>query len=194
MNKHHKHTIRAIYDDHTIRVYQAYSPRIAMPALDAGRFVPPFRMERMTWIKPSFNWMMYRCGFAKKEGQERVLAIDITREGFEWALTNSAASRFLPEVHASYEAWKEEVVAKPVRVQWDPERNWKLGLIPGMRSIQIGLSGQAVHHYVNDWIVRIEDATETAHAAATAATPDALPCVLERLYPLPERLVQVCYE
>jgi hypothetical protein len=38
----------------------------------------------MTWIKPSFLWMMYRCGWATKPGQERVLAIQITREGFEW--------------------------------------------------------------------------------------------------------------
>ena len=40
----------------------------------------------MTWIKPSFLWMMYRCGWGLKEGQETVLAVEITREGFEWAL------------------------------------------------------------------------------------------------------------
>jgi hypothetical protein len=46
-------------------------------------------MERMTWIKPSFLWMMYRSGWGKKDsGQNRILAIDITREGFEWVLEN----------------------------------------------------------------------------------------------------------
>lgn len=37
-------------------------------------------MERMTWIKPSFLWMMYRAGWGfKDKGQRRVLAIDISR-------------------------------------------------------------------------------------------------------------------
>jgi Domain of unknown function (DUF4291) len=41
-------------------------------------------MGRMTWIKPSFNWMTYRSGYATKPGQEVVLGIDIAREGFDW--------------------------------------------------------------------------------------------------------------
>ncbi|MGQ4428813.1 DUF4291 family protein, partial [Streptomyces violaceoruber] len=40
----------------------------------------------LTWVKPSFLWMMYRCGWAAKAGQETVLAVEIGREGFEWAL------------------------------------------------------------------------------------------------------------
>ena len=47
--------IRAVYGEKTIRVYQAYNHAIADTALDAGRFVsPPFKLTRMTWIKPSF--------------------------------------------------------------------------------------------------------------------------------------------
>jgi hypothetical protein len=161
--------IRAVFDDTTIRVYQAYRPEIAVAALAAGRFMPPFKMERMTWIKPSFNWMMYRSGYASKPGQENVLGIDITRAGFEWALANAALSRFMPDVHASYEAWQHDVASKPVRIQWDPERDWRLQPIEGVRSIQIGLSGEAVHRYVDEWIVRIEDVTPLAHAAARGA-------------------------
>src|SRR4051812_17137799 len=37
---------------------------MAEPALSAGTFVPPFKAGRMTWIKPSFLWMMYRSGWA----------------------------------------------------------------------------------------------------------------------------------
>jgi hypothetical protein len=59
--------VRAVYTDTTITVYQAYSAEIAAPALRAGRFVP-FKRERMTWIKPSFLWMMYRCGWAAEPG------------------------------------------------------------------------------------------------------------------------------
>ena len=53
------HQIRAVYDATTIRVYQAYSEIIADSTLAHGTFVsPPFKTERMTWIKPSFLWMM----------------------------------------------------------------------------------------------------------------------------------------
>ncbi len=59
--------IRAVYDDKTIRVYQAYGDDIADAALAHGTFVaPPFKMGRMTWIKPSFLWMMYRAAGATK--------------------------------------------------------------------------------------------------------------------------------
>src|SRR5579862_4679915 len=101
-----EHVIRAVYTDRTIRVYQAYGPEIAMPALETGRFVPPFIRMRMTWIKPSFNWMIYRSGCATKSGQEVVLGIDITREGFEWALENAALARYAPGVYASQEEWQ----------------------------------------------------------------------------------------
>lgn len=68
--------IRALYDADTLRVYQAYSESIADAALAHGTFVsPPFKMERMTWIKPSFLWMMYRAGWGYKDpGQARILA------------------------------------------------------------------------------------------------------------------------
>ena len=73
--------IRAVYGEHTIRVYQAYSDPIADAALAHGTFVsPPFKMERMTWIKPSFLWMMYRAGWGlKDEGQKRILAKEANR-------------------------------------------------------------------------------------------------------------------
>ncbi|EFG35342.1 DUF4291 family protein [Fusobacterium vincentii] len=65
------------FDDKTIRVYQAYNNVIADEAIKLGTFGEHFSLTRMTWIKPSFLWMMYRCGWAEKENQERILAIDI---------------------------------------------------------------------------------------------------------------------
>jgi hypothetical protein len=180
--------IRAAYSDSTVRVYQAYRPEIALPALEAGRFVPPFSLSRMTWIKPSFNWMMYRSGHASKPGQEVVLGIDITREGFEWALKNAVLSKFTPSVHSSPEKWQSLLTARPVRIQWDPERDWRLQPIEGIRAIQIGLSGEAVKRYVDQWVVRVEDVTPMARMVAAAVEsgtpPSPLPSAAERPYPL----------
>ena len=154
--------IRARYDEATITVYQAYPPEIAAPALTAGRFVPPFKRERMTWIKPSFCWMMYRCGWATKSGQERVLAVRITRSGFELALEHAALSHFQPDLHPDRRTWADQVKRSPVRVQWDPERDIHLAPLP-YRSLQVGLSGPAVARYVDEWTVGIEDVTDLAN-------------------------------
>lgn len=154
--------IRAFYDEKTIRVYQAYSDAIADSALKHQTFVaPPFKMERMTWIKPSFLWMMYRAGWGyKDEGQKRILAIDITREGFEWALAHSCPSH--PEPGMSTEEWEQLKSRSPVRIQWDPERDLLLQPLPH-RAIQIGLSKEAVRLYAGEWIQRITDVTLLAH-------------------------------
>ncbi|CAM1362399.1 conserved hypothetical protein [Tenacibaculum litopenaei] len=152
--------IRADYNDDTITIYQAYNELIANHAVLNQTFVsPPFKKERMTWIKPSFLWMMYRCGWAQKENQERILAIKIKREGFEWALNNSSLSRYHTEKQDSYDDWKVELQKSPVRIQWDPERDIALNPLP-YRSIQIGIKGIAVDKYLSEWIVQIEDITE----------------------------------
>ncbi|KAF0811239.1 hypothetical protein IGB42_04297 [Andreprevotia sp. IGB-42] len=153
--------IRAVYDDRTIRVYQAYSDAIADSALANGTFVsPPFKMERMTWIKPSFLWMMYRAGWGlKDESQKRILAIDITREGFEWALAHSCLSHADPSM--SKEEWEHLKNSAPVRIQWDPERDLMLQPLP-YRAIQIGLSKEAVQLYINEWICGISEVTRLA--------------------------------
>ncbi|MEV4613975.1 DUF4291 domain-containing protein [Kitasatospora sp. NPDC049258] len=180
--------VRAAYDDSSLVVYQAYPASIAEPALAAGRFVPPFKRERMTWIKPSFRWMMYRSGWGTKAGQERVLAVRISREGFEWALAHACLSHQDRERHASAADWKAELAASPVRVQWDPERSIRLGAL-GHRAIQVGLTGEAVHRYVDGWITGVEDVTalaHRAHALVRAGDPAGAQALLpiETRYPL----------
>ncbi len=154
--------VRAAYDEHTITVYQAYPAEIARPALAAGTFVPPFGTGRMTWIKPSFLWMMYRCGWGGKANQEHVLGVRITREGFEWALAHASLSHFDASVHPDHPTWEAVRDRSPVRVQWDPDRSVTLDRLD-RRAIQVGLSGEAVRRYVGGWIEEIVDVTPLAH-------------------------------
>jgi hypothetical protein len=184
--------IRARFNDTALTVYQAYSPAIAEAALAAGRFVPPFKLGRMTWIKPSFLWMMYRSGWATMTGQERVLAIAISREGFEWALAHSCLSHYDSTVHRDEAQWAALKQASPVRVQWDPERTLTLDPLP-YRAIQVGLSGEAVNRYVEDWTIGITDTTSLAReihdlAAAGNRAGAASRLPVERPYPLPDTL------
>ena len=151
--------IRAVYTADTIRVYQAYRSEIAEQAVKLGHFGDKFSLERMTWIKPSFLWMMYRCGWAKKEGQERVLAIDIDRTGFDSMLKNAVVSSYKKELGISMDEWKAQIHSSEIRVQWDPERDI-YGNPLNYRSLQLGIRGESVKKYVYEWTKNITDITD----------------------------------
>lgn len=125
-------------------VYQAYSSAIADPSLAAGRFVAPFSFERMTWVKPSFAWMMERCGWATKPGQERVLAVHLRREAFDHAVRRAVCG---PGSRGA-----------PLRLQWDPERDLEGKTLP-WRSLQLGIGPAFARAYAERWVVRLEDLT-----------------------------------
>ncbi|WP_329293487.1 DUF4291 domain-containing protein [Streptomyces pseudovenezuelae] len=156
------HRIRALHTDSTITVYQAYAPEIGLPAVQEGCFPAAWKRDRMTWIKPSFLWMMYRCGWGAKAGQETVLAVEITRDGFEWALRHACLSSYVRGVHPDQAAWQRQLKRAPARVQWDPERDLHLRPMP-YRSLQLGLSGEAARRYADEWITSIRDVTPLAH-------------------------------
>jgi hypothetical protein len=181
--------VRASHSDTSVVVYQAYSAAIALPAVQSQRFVAPFRLQRTTWIKPSFLWMMYRSGWAQKSGQEHILRITLRRDAFDWFLEQAVLSHYVPEVHPSEAQWKKQVHAAPVVVQWDPERNAALQPLSG-RTIQLGLRGSAVQRYVAEAIVSIEEATSMARRARNDLAQkkdDLLHDILaaERIYPVP---------
>jgi hypothetical protein len=177
-----EHEIRAVYNDQTIRVYQAFSDEIADSAINKGTFAtPPFKIDRMTWIKPSFLWMMYRSGWGKKDtNQKRILAIDISHDGFIWALKNSCLSHFDPKIYSSKEEWEELKKKSFVTIQWDPERNIFLEKL-NYRSIQIGLSPEAVNLYVNNWINKITDITELCKSIQQKLLEENIPTAISQL-------------
>lgn len=154
--------ICADFDRETIVVYQAYNDAIADAALAAGRFVAPFSFNRMTWIKPSFLWLMERSGWGTKSNQTRILAVRIKRSGWEMALESGVLTAFEPSVHPSIASWHEQFQVTPVHVQWDPERSIH-GKKLDYRAIQVGISRTLIDKYVSDWITEIHDLTETTN-------------------------------
>jgi hypothetical protein len=156
-----EHEIRADYDGRSIVVYQAYGVAIARPALQNNRFVPPFSLNRMTWIKPSFLWLMERSNWGLKSGQEMILAVRITRQGWEEALSHAVLTAYDPRVYHDYKDWQAQFEHALVHVQWDPERTMRGKSLPA-RSIQVGLSRHIIEKYVNDWTIEIRDYTPLA--------------------------------
>ncbi|KAI4263307.1 MAG: hypothetical protein L6R42_001538 [Xanthoria sp. 1 TBL-2021] len=107
----------------------------------------------MTWVKPSWAWMISGYSF-KDPGQERILAIKMTHSNFRQLLLQASVTG-----HGNVLTAEDK--ARPVRVQWDPERSVRLEMLP-YRSIQIGISGEVSVKWVEEWVESIEDVTEMA--------------------------------
>ncbi len=141
-------------------VYQAYKPAIADFAVQNQCLGgADFSYGRMSWIKPNFLWMMYRCGWASKESQERVLAFWLDRLAFEEILGQAVFSTFTAGNYASAEAWKQELATKPGRLQWDPDHDPYGGKMP-RRAIQLGLKGEMLEKFGKQQVTLIEDVTD----------------------------------
>lgn len=159
--------VRAQYDSDTITVYQAYKTSIADAAVDKQKLTasPDFRPGRMTWVKPSWAWMMYRSGYSHKDpGQARILALKMKHEHFFGLLDRGVLTTHGPaavdDVQKQDKPGAREKSAD-VKIQWDPERSAKLEILP-YRSIQIGIPGALSAAWANEWIVSIEDVTDKA--------------------------------
>lgn len=152
--------IRANYDRDTIVIYQAYSDNIADVALKLQRFASPFSFHRMTWIKPSFLWLMHRSNWGQKAHQQRTLAVHISRAGWEKALSLGTLTHPERSVFPNASVWETEFANSPVHIQWDTERSLR-GAGLNHFSIQVGIGRQMIQEYVDQWIVRIEDLTTT---------------------------------
>lgn len=185
--------IRADFDRASMVVYQAYPDAIADVAVRQQKFGPPFSVGRMTWIKPSFLWLMHRSNWGRKSGQERTLAVRIRRSGWEAALGEAVLTGYEPGAHGSPEAWRQSFERASVHVQWDPERTVRGAGLPH-DSIQVGLGRGIIQRFVDDWVVSITDLTplvqklrkhldEGRAAQATRLLPG------EAVYPVPAGLV-----
>ncbi len=177
--------IRADYDDEGIYVYQAFRPSTVASALAHGTFADGFSMDRMTWIKPSFGWMLYRSGYASKNRQKAILKIKLTHAGFQEIIGQAIETSFNKRQHATQKEWKQALNASEVRVQWDPDRALE-GYKLDCRAIQLGIRGTVVENYVHKWIIGLTEVTELArdiHQAVLENKP--LPTVPEeKVYPV----------
>ena len=97
-----------------------YAPGIGRFAAGHGCFGGAFSFDRMSWIKPNFLWMMHRCGWGTKAGQEVVLAVWLRRVGFDQILRQAVPSSFDAALFTGHEAWQRAVRGSSVRLQWGP--------------------------------------------------------------------------
>lgn len=103
--------------------------------------------------------MMYRSGWGTKVNQEITLAIWLKREAFDDILAQTVHSTFVPEIYASEADWKKAMQRSNVRLQWDLDHH-PSGAKLARRAIQLGLRGDVLKAYSQEWIIEIEDISD----------------------------------
>ncbi len=151
--------ILAQYDDESIIVYQAYNPTIGRYASAHGHFGDGFSFSRMSWVKPNFLWMMYRCGWGTKENQEVTLGLRLRRVFFDSLLESAVPSTWDREQFATSEDWSHAVGRSSVRLQWDPDHH-PSGAKLDRRAIQLGLRGPVLRAFATTELLQVIDLTE----------------------------------
>ncbi len=182
--------ILAAQTEKSITVYQAYRPAIANYAVANQCFGGEYSFSRMSWIKPNFLWMMYRSGWATKEGQEKVLAITIAKQNFDEILSSAVHSSFNATIYGDIETWQKRVETSAVRLQWDPDHD-PYGKALERRAIQLGLRGSILKKFATDWIESIEDVTDFVTAQnqfVLANDLDKLQIPYETIYAIPQNV------
>lgn len=151
--------IIAQFDHDSIVIYQAFKDSIAAYAVANQRFGgEDYEFNRMTWLKPSFLWMMYYSGWAKKQDQENVLAIRIGRNGFDEILRQAVMSTFYKDIYENNASWKKQVEQADVQLQWEPYHDL-IGNMTDRKAVKIGIKGDILQRYNEEWILNIENVT-----------------------------------
>jgi len=142
-----------------ILVYMAFNDAIADFAIANQKLGgDAFLFHRMSWIKTSFLWMMYRSSWASKENQNRILAISLQKNDFEKILEQAVHSSYQEQIYKTPENWKAELIRKKVRLQWDPDHD-PFSDKTERKAIQLGLKGKLLRQFALEMIIKIEDIT-----------------------------------
>mmetsp|Transcript_9126 Transcript_9126/g.27461 ORF Transcript_9126/g.27461 Transcript_9126/m.27461 type:complete len:219 (+) Transcript_9126:60-716(+) len=179
--------VLAQFDDTGVIVYQAYRKEIAEYAVAKQAFGGEyFSFRRTTWVKPNFLWMMYRCGWATKKLQERVLAIKLKRHFWDDILSSAVTSTFNPDQFADEKAWQKALAESKVCMQWDPAHEPFSGAKMQLRAIQLGLRPVMAEQFGGSGIVSIQDVTPLVHRLNSEyrPKPELLVTPVEEPYPL----------
>lgn len=110
---------------------------------------------------------MYRCGWASRVGQERVLALRLRRAFFDSWLREAVPSSFAaarhlfatPDTPYTPDSWARAVATSEVRLQWDPDHT-PSGAKSPRRAVQLGLRGSALRALAEDALLQVIDMTD----------------------------------
>ena len=187
---HKMKKVFAAFDEEGVYVYQAFKPKIVQVAVELGTFGKGFGLDRISWIKPSLAWTLQRSKYATKHRMEAIAQIKIKHESWLEILNQSVETQFVGTYWKDENTWQIAMNKSDVIHQWDPERDL-YGRKLEQAAIQVGIRGEVIKQYVNDFIINVEDVTALANSIGVLVKnrKGKLPQVPEeKEYPLPLEL------
>jgi len=143
--------------DDTISLYAAFNPRM----FNEKGFTENMNLNRMTWLKTSLLWTMWRSAWATKPNQEAILKIDVPEE-------------YIDELYARARRTKDAPLKHPVLLQRDPDRKivrrrWKKDarendtsmFVSGDKTVHFGIRGTELDYFIAIAQEQISDITRT---------------------------------
>ena len=160
--------IYADYDEEGVFVYQAFKPKIVAVAVELNKFGKGFGVDRISWIKPSLGWMLRRSKYATKHRMDAIARIKLSHKSWLEILQQSIPTHFDEERYSNENEWQSALKNSDVIHQWDPERSLK-GERLDRQAIQIGLRGDVLKKYKDEYVIGVEDITELAKSIGYSA-------------------------
>ncbi|MFK8004825.1 MAG: DUF4291 family protein [Saprospiraceae bacterium] len=162
---------KVIYADHDkegVYVYQAFKPKIVAVAVELNKFGKGFGVDRISWIKPSLGWMLRRSKYATKHRMEAIARIKLSHESWLEILNQSIPTHFDAKRYSNENEWQSALKKSDVIHQWDPERSLQ-GERLNRQAIQIGLRGDVLKKYKDEYVIGVEDITDLAKSIGFSA-------------------------
>lgn len=178
----------ATWDETSVVVWQAHRPEVADELLARGRpGGTSWRTDRVTRMRTSLPSLLGRCDWCRRPGRERLLALRLSRDGFDAMLRQAVHGEFEPANYATRGAWQLATRYGAVTLTWHPDRD-ALGRELPRQAPRIAVRDDALRRLTTDWVLALEDWTPWVQRARAAGDPE-LPLPVLRPYPAPEALV-----
>jgi hypothetical protein len=171
-------SLRAHFDDTTVTVLQSHAVELAEQVVAAGRFnVPGWHPGRTTRFRLSLGSALLRSERGMKPGRERLLAVKLSRSGFDELLNMAVLDDYVPALYPSRHAFRLATRFAQVLVSWHDDVDAD-GVELGAATVRVALRESALRAFTERWVVAVEDWTPLLAPGAE------LPAFELRPYPL----------
>lgn len=166
--------LRATFDASRVVVWQAHGAEIADHALAHGRFGGAgWRRDRLTGFRLSLPSLLARSDWGRAEGRERILAVSLSRDGFDALVHQAVLAENDPSVYPSAASWRLATRYANVTVAWHPDVDLGGVELP-WQTPRFGVRDRAMERF-SESIVAIEDWTGHLSNPSTLASPAVAP-------------------
>jgi hypothetical protein len=154
------HTLLATWDAESVVVWQAHGHRVADAVLARGSFdVPEWRTDRTSRFRVSLPSLLWRCSWGTRPGRERILAVRLSRSGFDEVLRRAVPADDDRAVYPTEASWRLAMRYATATVSWHPDRSLE-GEPTAWDTARFGLRDSQLGAFAREWVRGVEDVSD----------------------------------